>query len=202
MGACGSKVVPADEDDTRKRLERLSGKDNPLIPCLSTAQLMEIHEAFAKFDRDGDGHIEAKELATVMRIMGMEPSEQQLQELIQSVDVDGNGKIELEEFTNLMARNILTKDGATELLNAFKLFDQDNSGFITSDEIRGLMTTAGEPLTQAECDEFLRLADPNGDGKISYEEFKNMECWKIPDTTVRRPPPKRQADAASSSGES
>jgi hypothetical protein len=105
----------------------------------------------------------------VMRIMGMEPSEQQLQELIQSVDVDGNGKvsgapahavpptrtartppvrgigthgarggggggaasctrawltrrvctpvpcalqIELEEFTNLMARNILTKDGA------------------------------------------------------------------------------------------
>ena len=59
-----------------------------------------------------------------------------------------------------------------------------------------------QPLTQAECDEFLRLADPNGDGKISYEEFKNMECWKIPDTTVRRPPPKRQADAASSSGES
>ena len=44
-------------------------------------------------DRDGDGHIEAKELATVMRIMGMAPSDQQLQELITSVDVDGNGKV-------------------------------------------------------------------------------------------------------------
>ena len=44
-------------------------------------------------DRDGDGHIEAKELAVVMRIMGMEPSDQQLQDLIKSVDVDGNGKV-------------------------------------------------------------------------------------------------------------
>ena len=44
-------------------------------------------------DRDGDGHIEAKELSIVMRIMGMEPSEQQLQELVESVDNDGNGKV-------------------------------------------------------------------------------------------------------------
>ena len=47
----------------------------------------------ATVDRDGDGHIEAKELATVMRIMGMEPTEQQLQDLITSVDIDGNGKV-------------------------------------------------------------------------------------------------------------
>ena len=44
-------------------------------------------------DRDGDGHIEHKELAVVMRIMGMQPSKQQLDDLIKSVDRDGNGKV-------------------------------------------------------------------------------------------------------------
>ena len=62
-------------------------------------------------DRDGDGHIEAKELATVMRIMGMNPTSEEMTTLIESVDVDGNGKIELPEFANMMARQMLTRDG-------------------------------------------------------------------------------------------
>jgi|TARA_B110001469_G_C9413112_1_gene211291 hypothetical protein len=62
-------------------------------------------------DRDGDGHIEAKELGTVMRIMGMEPTSEQLQSLVESIDIDGNGKIELEEFANMMARQMLLRDG-------------------------------------------------------------------------------------------
>lgn len=62
-------------------------------------------------DRDGDGHIEAKELGTVMRIMGMEPTSEQLNTLVESIDVDGNGKIELPEFANMMARQMLLRDG-------------------------------------------------------------------------------------------
>merc|ERR1712070_147364 len=167
------------------------------IHSLSTAQLLEIHEAFGKFDRDGDGHIEAKELATVMRIMGMEPSEEQLQNLIKSVDVDGNGKIELEEFANLMARRILMHDGKVEQEQAFKLFDADQSGYVTADEIRSLMTGAGgdEALTPAEVEELIKMADPDRDGKISFDEFKDMECWKIPDDNLNpRITPRRQSD--------
>ena len=62
-------------------------------------------------DRDGDGHIEAKELETVMRIMGMNRTAEEMTSLIESVDVDGNGKIELPEFANMMARQMLTRDG-------------------------------------------------------------------------------------------
>jgi len=47
----------------------------------------------------------------VMRIMGMEPTSEQLQSLVESIDVDGNGKIELEEFANMMARQMLLRDG-------------------------------------------------------------------------------------------
>ena len=74
-----------------------------------------------------------------------------------------------------------------ELEQAFKLFDADQSGFVTADEIRHYMTSAGgaEALTQAECDEMILMADPNNDGKVSLEEFRDMECWKIPEDTMR-----------------
>ena len=74
-----------------------------------------------------------------------------------------------------------------ELEQAFKLFDADQSGFVTADEIRHFMTSAGgaEALTQAECDEMILMADPNNDGKVSLEEFRDMECWKIPEDTMR-----------------
>lgn len=189
MGACLIKasVGPDHDESTRKRLVRLQGADNPLIHILSIAQLMEVNEAFNRFDRDGDGHIEAKELGTVMRIMGMEPTSEQLNTLVESIDVDGNGKIELPEFANMMARQMLLRDGKVELEQAFKLFDADQSGFVTADEIRHFMMSAGGPeaLTQEECDEMIRMADPNNDGKVSLEEFRDMECWKIPDDPMR-----------------
>lgn len=47
----------------------------------------------------------------MMRIMGMEPTSEQLTTIIESIDVDGNGKIELPEFANMMARQMLLRDG-------------------------------------------------------------------------------------------
>ena len=47
----------------------------------------------------------------MMRIMGMNRTAEEMTSLIESVDVDGNGKIELPEFANMMARQMLTRDG-------------------------------------------------------------------------------------------
>ena len=49
----------------------------------------EFREAFSLFDKDGDETITTKELGTVMRSLGQNPTESELQEMIQEVDVDG-----------------------------------------------------------------------------------------------------------------
>lgn len=61
-----------------------------------------------------------------------------------------------------------TNDGITE---AFKVFDRDNNGFISAAELRHVMTSIGEKLTDDEVDEMIREADQDGDGRIDCECF-------------------------------
>ena len=51
--------------------------------------LIEFKEAFSLFDKDGDGCITTKELGTVMRNLGQNPTESELQDMINEVDADG-----------------------------------------------------------------------------------------------------------------
>ena len=50
--------------------------------------------------------------------------------------------------------------------DAIQVFDRDNNGFISAAELRHVMTSIGEKLTDDEVDEMIREADQDGDGRI------------------------------------
>ena len=56
-----------------------------------------------------------------------------------------------------------------ELREAFRVFDKDGDGFISAAELRIVMTSLGEKLTDKEVEDMLNEADANNDGKIDYE---------------------------------
>ena len=56
--------------------------------CMSLF-ITEFKEAFSLFDKDGDGTVTTKELGTVMRSLGQNPTEAELQDMINEVDADG-----------------------------------------------------------------------------------------------------------------
>merc|ERR1712167_440585 len=89
---------------------------------------------------DGDGTITTKELGTVMRSLGQNPTEAELQDMINEVDADGNGTIDFPDFLSLMARKMKDVDTEEELVEAFKVFDKDGNGFISAAELRHVMT--------------------------------------------------------------
>ncbi|KEF60247.1 calmodulin [Exophiala aquamarina CBS 119918] len=129
-------------------------------------------------DKDGDGQITTKELGTVMRSLGQNPSESELQDMINEVDADNNGTIDFPEFLTMMARKMKDTDSEEEIREAFKVFDRDNNGFISAAELRHVMTSIGEKLTDDEVDEMIREADQDGDGRIDYNEFVQLMMQK------------------------
>nr|ADL29889.1 yellow cameleon Nano65 [synthetic construct] len=145
---------------------------------LTEEQIAEFKEAFSLFDKDGDGTITTKELGTVMRSLGQNPTEAELQDMINEVDADGNGTIYFPEFLTMMARKMKDTDSEEEIREAFRVFDKDGNGYISAAQLRHVMTNLGEKLTDEEVDEMIREADIDGDGQVNYEEFVQMMTAK------------------------
>ncbi|KAK6153891.1 hypothetical protein DH2020_013530 [Rehmannia glutinosa] len=121
--------------------------------------------------------ITSEELGTVLRSLGQNPTEAELQDMINEAD-DLNGKIDFPEFLNLMVAQMKDADSEEALREAFNLFDKDQNGLISAAELHQVMTTLGENVTDEEVDEMIREADLDGDGQVSYEEFVRLMLAK------------------------
>jgi Ca2+-binding EF-hand superfamily protein len=81
----------------------------------------------------------------------------------------------------MMARKMKDTDSEEEIREAFKVFDRDNNGFISAAELRHVMTSIGEKLTDDEVDEMIREADQDGDGRI------DCKLWHTASTKCSHP---------------
>lgn len=81
----------------------------------------------------------------------------------------GDGEIDFNEFLAMMTNQSKNLDYADELLEAFRVFDQDGDGFISAEELKFLMCNLGEKLTQEEVNEMIAEADTDGDGQVNYQ---------------------------------
>ena len=61
-------------------------------------------ENFKVFDESGDGAIDTKELANVLRSFGQNPTDKEIEELLKDVDSDGSNVLEFDEFVRLMQK--------------------------------------------------------------------------------------------------
>uniref|UniRef100_A0A1I8IYV5 EF-hand domain-containing protein n=2 Tax=Macrostomum lignano TaxID=282301 RepID=A0A1I8IYV5_9PLAT len=121
-----------------------------------------MREAFDIFDQNSSGYIESFELRNVLQAMGQNPTQKEIDSIIQEAD-----------FARIMKSYVFKNSTEidNELLTAFQVFDRDKNGFISRQELEFVLKSIGEQLTTEEIDELFRSADANEDGKISYKEF-------------------------------
>ena len=140
-------------------------------------ELIHIEEAFDLFDKNGDGNITRTELGVVMASLGYHHTDTDIEAMINAVDSDGSGTINFNEFVSLMGRKADEPISEQEVLDAFKVFDKDGNGLISAVELKYIMTSLGEKLTDNEVEEMIGEVDKDEDGHINYDEFvKMMSC--------------------------
>lgn len=140
---------------------------------LTEDQIRELRQAFDVFDYDHAGVISSKKMGEVMRSLGQNPTEAEIYDLVDEIDIDGNGEIDFLEFLQMMATKYPATNSDEDLIEAFKIFDSNDNGVITSNELRRIMQNLGERLTDEEIEDIMREVDTDRDGVISFEEFKN-----------------------------
>lgn len=149
-----------------------------MVETLSAEQIQEFRQAFDIMDRNSDGEITIDDLASVMRAIGQSPSHNELQDMIREVDADGNDKIDFTEFLALMSRQMRQTDIDDELREAFQVFDSDNDGFISGQDLRKLLISLGLDASAEVVRRMIGEADRNRDGKIDLAEFKALALGK------------------------
>lgn len=127
--------------------------------------------AFDLFDTDGSGTIDAKELKVAMRALGFEPKKEEVKKMIDDIDKDGSGSIDFSEFLEMMTTKMSQKDSREEILKAFRLFDDDETGKISFKNLKRVAKELGENMTDEELQEMIDEADRDGDQEINEDEF-------------------------------
>ncbi|XP_029547621.1 calcium-binding protein 2 isoform X2 [Salmo trutta] len=170
-----STAPPEHDSNLHPIVKSVFGQDRELRP----EEMDELREAFKEFDKDKDGFIGCKDLGNCMRTMGYMPTEMELIELSQQINMNLGGHVDFEDFVELMGPKLLAETadmiGVKELRDAFKEFDTNGDGQISTSELREAMKKLlGQQVGHRDLEDILRDIDLNGDGHVDFEEFVRM----------------------------
>ncbi|XP_014240259.1 myosin-2 essential light chain isoform X1 [Cimex lectularius] len=133
----------------------------------------EFQEAFQLFDSRGDNKIHVSQIGDALRALGQNPTESEVKKFTNQHKPDE--RISFEVF--LPIYQTISKgrssDSAEDFVEGLRHFDKDGNGFISSAELRHLLTTLGEKLTDEEVEQLL-AGQEDSQGNVNYEDFVQM----------------------------
>lgn len=138
-----------------------------------------IAEAFCIFDHHGQKTVDVREIGSILRFLGLVPSEQEVSEVIAETEFeDSNGTVHLSKFLPYVHQVIIERKmepvPIEKLLEAFQVLDPDGKGSVTKDLMSRIMSEEGEPFSQEELEEMFSCAVDGSSNMIPYEYYLNQ----------------------------
>merc|ERR1719456_1393656 len=117
--------------------------------------LKEYVDTFKLMDKNESGMLSPYELGILMRSLAHNPTDEELNAIVQEYDTYVKGGITLPDFLVVMSKREQDSELRNALLRKFQIFDRDGNGYISLDQLKEKMTITGEnPMTEAEWTEF------------------------------------------------
>jgi len=144
---------------------------------LDKEQLAMLRKVFDSFDHNKKGSIPSSMVRTIFTVMGHRVDDVLLKAIIQEVDADGSGELEFSEFVTLAAQFLIEEDAEemqNELKEAFRLYDKEGNGYITTATLREILHELDDKLSPDDLDGIVAEIDEDGSGTIDFDEFMEM----------------------------
>ncbi|KAJ1263455.1 hypothetical protein BS78_09G185900 [Paspalum vaginatum] len=139
---------------------------------LTPEQVDECKEIFDLFDADEDGLIATAELVTALRSLGQNVDEAEARRFLGDAGVAaGAGAIDLAAFLAVAAPKMGARQSEQRLAECFDVFDDARTGSIPAEQLRQVMVSHGDRLTEEEADAMLREADHRAEGRVEYRDY-------------------------------
>lgn len=94
-------------------------------------------------------------MVMLFRALGFEPKKDEIKKMISDIDKDGSGTIDFEEFLQMMTAKMGERDSREEIMKAFRLFDDDETGKISFKNLKRVAKELGENMTDEELMEMI-----------------------------------------------
>jgi myosin light chain 6 len=137
-------------------------------------QIADFQEAFLLFDTRGDGMIPSNQVGEVIRVLGQNPTEADVKRL-QGQSQNADGRVSFDTFLPILqavSQKPVT-DTVEDFVEGMRHFDKDGNGFISSAELRHMLTHLGEKMTEEDVESLIHGQEDN-DGNVNYENFVKM----------------------------
>lgn len=144
-----------------------------LTQVMTPSDVKDQQSVFRSIDVNGDGVISREELLDWCKnFMSEEEAEKNVDEIMHEIDSDRNGVIDYIEFlkASVDMKKLLTEQN---LKNTFMMFDKDQNGTISTDELRSWISD-GDLVDEEIIESFMKEIDQNGDGQIELKEFESL----------------------------
>lgn len=131
----------------------------------------DLEKVFRRIDSNGDGKISASEMDKLLRSVGStNVSPDEVRQMMEEMDSNRDGFIDMKEFADFIKGG----DSEKHLMDAFKTYDLDGNGRISSKELHKVMKSMGIKCSFSDCLKMIKSVDADGDGCVDFKEFKKM----------------------------
>ena len=148
---------------------------------ISPNEVKEMRDVFDLIDKDGSGEIDFGEMQSLMRLVGMDSSDETVKVIMSEVDADGSGEVDFGEFCQTILRPTMSKYTVYEVQSAFEdlrrgLSQQeiDGSSRIHRDTLSSALRNFGPKLSRKEADQVCDDLSPEANGDIDYGTVLRM----------------------------
>merc|ERR1712180_86087 len=149
--------------------------NNKMADKLTNEQRTEFQGAFDVF-KDENGNIPNEKLYSIMKSLGQNIPDAELQMMIQDVDTDDSGEIDIDEFMAMMASHLglVEPDDSRE---AFKCLDSATEGQVKTEDLREILNGFKDTLSEDQINNLFLELDPDNVGKVDFRRYKKVFCF-------------------------